>query len=71
MLHLHPEVFIDASATEVPAQKKTSADASEAFVSAMDNLISGLKEIEAEFLAKALERREKLEANKIVLSKHA
>lgn len=70
MLHLHPEVFIDANATEVPVQKKTSADASEAFVVAMDNLIVGLKEIEAQFLTKAAERSEKLRAN-MVMSQRA
>ena len=68
MLHLHPEVFIDASATLVLAHKKTYADASQAFVAAMDNLIDGLKEIEAEFLAKSAERSEKLKAN-ILISK--
>ncbi len=66
MLHLHPEVFIDASATLVPAEKKTTADASEAFVAAMDNLIDGLKEIEAEFLVKAAERSEKLKSNMLI-----
>lgn len=66
MLHLHPEVFIDTSVTQVPEQKKTSADASQAFVAAMDNLIDGLKEIEAQFLAKAAERSEKLRANMVM-----
>lgn len=70
MLHLHPEIFTDASVTEVPAHKKTSADASQAFVAAMDNLIDGLKEIEAQFLAKAAERSEKLRAN-MVMSQRA
>ena len=66
MLHLHPEVFIDASANEVPAHTRSSACASEAFVAAMDNLIDGLKEIEAQFLAKAAERSEKLRANMVM-----
>ena len=70
MMHLHPEAFIDASANEVSAQKKTSADASQAFVAAMDNLIDGLKEIEAQFLAKAAERSEKLRAD-MVMSQRA
>jgi hypothetical protein len=32
----------------------------------MDNLIDGLKEIEAKFLAKAAERSERLKANMVI-----
>ena len=47
-------------------EERTSTDASAAFVIAMDNLIDGLKEIEAQFLAKAAERSQRLRANMIV-----
>jgi hypothetical protein len=66
MLHLHPEVFIDTSATDAPKRTTACADASTAFVAAMDNLIDGLKEIEAKFLAKAAERSERLKANMVI-----
>ena len=66
MLHLHPEVFIDTSATDAPKRTTACADASTAFVAAMDNLIDGLKEIEAKFLVKAAERSERLRANMVI-----
>ncbi|MFM9154382.1 MAG: hypothetical protein ACKOPC_12445 [Methylocystis sp.] len=66
MLHLHPETFLDVSARNAPIEERSSADASAAFVIAMDNLIDGLKETEAKFLAKAAERSERLRVNMIV-----
>ncbi|MFM9162191.1 MAG: hypothetical protein ACKOPH_03835 [Methylocystis sp.] len=66
MLHLHPEAFLDVSAIDAPIEERSSADTSAAFVIAMDNLIDGLKEIEAQFLAKAAERSERLRVNMMV-----
>ena len=66
MLYLHSEMFLDDSAIDAPMEERTSTDASAAFVIAMDNLIDSLKEIEAQFLAKAAERSERLTANMIV-----
>lgn len=66
MLHVHPEVFLDVSTIDAPIEERTSTDASAAFVIAMDNLIDALKGIEAQFLAKAAERSERLRANMIV-----
>jgi hypothetical protein len=59
-------MFLDDSAIDAPMEERTSTDAYAAFVIAMDNLIDSLKEIEAQFLAKAAERSERLTANMIV-----
>ena len=71
MLHIQPEEFSLAQPVQQPLLTTTLTKEAQAVLLALDNLTDGLKQIEAEFLAKVLERREKIEANKIVLSKHA
>jgi hypothetical protein len=66
MLDFHADKFTNASETNAPVVVNSCLGASIAFVEAMDNLIDGLKEIEAEFLAKAAERSEKLKANRAI-----
>ncbi|MFM8647655.1 MAG: hypothetical protein ACKOB7_07765 [Methylocystis sp.] len=65
MFELHQEDSIQASSVEVLLLNKPQSEASKAFVAAMDNLIDGLRDIETQFLAKAAERSEKLEADMI------
>ena len=65
MLHIQPEEFSLAQPVQQPLLTTTLTKEAQAVLLALDNLTDGLKQIEAEFLAKAFERREKLKANMI------
>ena len=55
-----------AQPVQQPLLTTSLAKEAQAVLLALDNLTDGLKQIEAEFLAKAFERREKLKANMII-----
>ena len=65
MLHIQPEEFSLAQPVQQPLLTTSLTKEAQAVLLALDNLTDGLKQIEAEFLAKAFERREKLKANMI------
>jgi hypothetical protein len=67
MLHLQPEDFSLAQPVQQPALTASLTKEAQAVLLALDNLTDGLKQIEAEFLAKAFERQEKLKANMIIV----
>ncbi|MFM9163615.1 MAG: hypothetical protein ACKOPH_11270 [Methylocystis sp.] len=66
MLHIQPEEFSLAQSVQQPLLTTSLTKEAQAVLLALDNLTDGLKQIEAEFLAKAFERREKLKANMII-----
>ncbi|MFM8647370.1 MAG: hypothetical protein ACKOB7_06280 [Methylocystis sp.] len=66
MLHIQPEEFSLAQPVQQPLLTTSLTKEAQAVLLALDNLTDGLKQIEAEFLAKAFERREKLKANMII-----
>jgi hypothetical protein len=67
MLHLQPEDFSLAQPVQQPALTASLTKEAQAVLLALDNLTDGLKQIEAEFRAKAFERQEKLKANMIIV----
>mgnify|MGYP006290883533 FL=1 len=65
MLHIQPESFSLEQPVLQPLLTTSLTKEAQAVLLALDNLTEGLKEIEAEFLAKAAERRERLKADMI------
>jgi hypothetical protein len=69
MLHIQPEHFSLAQPVQQPLLTTSLTKEAQAVLLALDDLTDGLRKIEAKFLAKAHERRERLKANMIVLQR--
>lgn len=69
MLHIQPEDFSLAQPVQQPLLTTSLTKEAQAVLLALDDHTDGLRQIEAKFLAKAHERRERLKANMIVLQR--